>query len=105
MALDVRITPAVALVATALLDDPGGDHYGLELMTATGLASGSLYPILQRLRKAGWVETRWEDLDPVAAGRPARRYYRLTAEGVTNAQKAAPSVRGRAPQAEVRPAW
>ncbi|HLL67053.1 MAG TPA: helix-turn-helix transcriptional regulator [Micromonosporaceae bacterium] len=47
-------------------------------MHRTGLASGSLYPILARLRAAGCVTACWEEIDPVAAGRPARRYYRLT---------------------------
>jgi DNA-binding PadR family transcriptional regulator len=47
-----------------------------------------LYPILLRLQRAGWVLTRWEEVDPVAAGRPARRYYRLTPEGVVAARTA-----------------
>ncbi|MGH8879134.1 MAG: PadR family transcriptional regulator, partial [Stackebrandtia sp.] len=52
----------------------------------TGLPSGTLYPILVRLERAGWVATAWEDVDASAAGRPARRYYRLTADGVTAAR-------------------
>ena len=34
------------------------------------------------------MEAHWEDVDPVAAGRPARRYYRLTADGVVAARTA-----------------
>lgn len=59
---------------------------GLDLIRATGLPSGTLYPLLERLQRAGWVEARWEELNPVAAGRPARRYYRLTAEGAAAAR-------------------
>ncbi|WP_198154275.1 PadR family transcriptional regulator [Catenuloplanes japonicus] len=77
----LRVTAAVATVLAAFLEDPAADRYGLDLMRASGHPSGTLYPILLRLQNAGWVESLWEDLDPVAAGRPARRYYRLTPDG------------------------
>jgi PadR family transcriptional regulator, regulatory protein PadR len=44
-----------------------------------GLQPGTAYPILLRLEHEGWVASRWEDIDPRAEKRPARRYYRLTA--------------------------
>lgn len=71
------MTVPVARVLAALVAEPDGDHYGLELMRASSLASGTLYPILARLTEAGWLEKRWEEVDPAAAGRPARRYYRI----------------------------
>src|ERR687888_453522 len=92
MADDVRITVPVARVLAAFLADPTADRYGLELMAAAELASGTLYPILTRLQNAGWVKSHWEDIDPVATGRPARRYYRLTADGATKAQAALASL-------------
>ena len=82
MVSDVRITTAVAKVLAALLVDPTVDRYGLDLMRATGHPSGTLYPILLRLQDAGGVVARW------AAGRPARRYYRLTEDGAVAARKA-----------------
>jgi PadR family transcriptional regulator PadR len=85
MANPLRVTAAVAKVLAAFLEDPEADRYGLELMRVSGHPSGTLYPILLRLQKAGWVETRWEEIDPVTAGRPARRYYRLTPDGQTQA--------------------
>jgi PadR family transcriptional regulator, regulatory protein PadR len=84
----MRITVPVARVLSAFLGDPGVDRYGLDLMGDTGLPSGTLYPILQRLQRAGWVDARWEEIDPVASGRPARRYYRLTPDGVAAARQA-----------------
>jgi PadR family transcriptional regulator, regulatory protein PadR len=87
------MTVPVAKVLAALLADPDGEHYGLGLMQHTGLASGTLYPILARLQAAGWVEARWEDGDPVEAGRPVRRYYRLTGEGATRARTALAELR------------
>jgi DNA-binding PadR family transcriptional regulator len=81
MAAGVRITTPVLKVLSAMLADPAAERYGLDLMHDTGLASGTLYPILVRLERAGWVESHWEDIDPVAEGRPNRRYYRLTRDG------------------------
>jgi len=37
----------------------------------------SLYPLLYRLEKRGWIQGRWVE----KAGRRRRRYYRLTSEG------------------------
>ena len=37
----------------------------------------SLYPMLYRLEKRGWVEGRWVE----KAGQRRRRYYKLTREG------------------------
>jgi DNA-binding PadR family transcriptional regulator len=81
------MTTSVLKVAAALLADPAAERYGLQLMQATGLPSGTLYPILVRLERAGWVESRWEQTDPAAEGRPARRYYRLTPDGVVEARR------------------
>jgi DNA-binding PadR family transcriptional regulator len=51
-------------------------------MDATGLPSGTVYPILRRLDREGLVASRWEkQADAQRAQRPPRRYYRLTAPG------------------------
>ncbi|CAM3548867.1 PadR family transcriptional regulator [Stackebrandtia soli] len=84
----LRVTPSVAQVLAALLSAPDADHYGMQLMEATDLPSGTLYPILVRLDKADWVTTAWEDIDPREAGRPARRYYTLTPDGAELARAA-----------------
>jgi DNA-binding PadR family transcriptional regulator len=82
---DVRVTAGVATVLAAFLEDPAADRYGLDLMKVTDMPSGTLYPILARLREAGWVQAEWEQPDPDAS-RPARRYYRLTPEGAVAAR-------------------
>lgn len=87
MGTNLRVTAAVAKVLAAFLADADQDQYGLELMRATGHPSGTLYPILVRLQRAGWISASWEDVDPAAAGRPARRYYRLTPQGAEAAQR------------------
>ncbi|GAA1641194.1 PadR family transcriptional regulator [Catellatospora bangladeshensis] len=87
MIAEIRLTVPVVRVLAALVDDPAGEHYGMTLMQASGLPSGTLYPILARLKEAGWVEKRWEEIDPAAAGRPARAYYRLTAAALPTARQ------------------
>lgn len=79
---------ATRAVLNVLLDDPTRERYGLEVCADAGLPSGTIHPIMARLEAAGWVESSWEDIDPRVAGRPARRYYRLTAEGAASARSA-----------------
>ncbi|GIH07140.1 hypothetical protein Rhe02_52070 [Rhizocola hellebori] len=76
------MTWQVQAVIQVLLDHPTGEVYGLELGAVTGIRSGTLHPILARLETLGWVESRWEDIDPAEVGRPRRRYYRLSLRGV-----------------------
>ncbi|GAP48284.1 PadR family transcriptional regulator [Streptomyces azureus] len=65
----------------ALLRD--GERYAFELVRelcdAHGLVTseGTIYPLLSRLRKEGWVNTVWKESD----SGPPRRYYTLTATG------------------------
>lgn len=78
---DVRITLQTLRVLQVLLADPLEEHYGLEISRDSGLATGSIYPILTRLENAGWVTSAWEDIDESKQGRRRRRYYRLTPGG------------------------
>jgi len=82
------MTIPTQLVLNVLLDAPDADRYGVEIGGSAGLPSGTVHPILARLEGVGWITSRWEDVDPREAGRPARRYYRLTAEGVLAARAA-----------------
>ena len=93
--MGMRLTVQAQLVLQALLHDPAREMYGLELTEETGLQPGTAYPILLRLEREGWVNSRWEDVDPRAEKRPARRYYRLTADGAVQAAQPSP---GRAAQ-------
>ncbi|MCW3814199.1 PadR family transcriptional regulator [Micromonospora sp. DR5-3] len=93
----MRMTIPVAKVLSALLADAEAPRYGLDLMKLTGLPSGTLYPVLHRLQAAGWLAADWEEVDPATAGRPARRYYLLTAEGVHAARQALAELRALAP--------
>jgi len=78
MGIRLRISPQTLNLLDALLMRPVQWHHGYALSQATGIASGTLYPILMRLEKLGWLETRWEQ--PGKAGRPPRHLYRLTVD-------------------------
>lgn len=67
------------LVFATLLFAPVRWHHGYELMQATGIKSGTLYPLLIRLADDGLLETEWQE--PVAPARIPRHAYRLTSSG------------------------
>jgi PadR family transcriptional regulator PadR len=60
-----------------------GEAYGVEIVDALsghpGLAisAGTVYPLLSRLKKAGMIDSSWQE-SPVG---PPRKYYRLTPAG------------------------
>jgi len=75
------MTHQTKLLLSVLLDAPGEESYGFELSQASGLPSGTIYPILRRLEDRGVLASRWEFLDESKEGRRRRRYYRLTGQG------------------------
>jgi PadR family transcriptional regulator PadR len=82
----LAVTPRMARILRVFLEDPGQPRYGFELMRSTGLASGSLYPMLAKLEEAGWLAGIREEIDPKAAGRPPRVNYVITAGGASAAR-------------------
>jgi DNA-binding PadR family transcriptional regulator len=82
------MTIPTQLVLRALLADPSRELYGVEIGHTAGLPSGTIHPILARLEAVGWVQSTWEQIDPRTAGRPARRYYKLTTNGIELARDA-----------------
>jgi len=59
-----------------------GARYGLDIIDATGLPSGTVYPALASSEKRGYVAGTWESAAVATRdGRPRRRYYRLTTAG------------------------
>lgn len=59
------------------------DRYGTEIVRCFGdernlaASEGTIYPLLSRLRRAGWLDSKWAE-SPTG---PPRRYYALTADG------------------------
>jgi DNA-binding PadR family transcriptional regulator len=74
-----RLSVTAVSVLQAVAD---GFVYGFDVIDRTGLPSGTVYPALSRLERDGLVRSAWEDEARAhREGRPARRYYRLTAPG------------------------
>ena len=84
---DVRMSFQTMKVLEAFLGNPTDALAGADVQRRSGLASGTLYPILLRLESAGWFASQWESVDPAAVGRPRRRLYRLTPSGLARASE------------------
>ncbi|MET7699289.1 helix-turn-helix transcriptional regulator [Streptomyces sp. NPDC005485] len=83
----IRLTSTTLDVIKVLLaSTPDNPAWGLRICQEAGLGSGTVYPILERLLKAGWITSRREDGEH--PGRPARTYYDLTGAGRINANSA-----------------
>jgi DNA-binding PadR family transcriptional regulator len=80
------LSSATALVVDAL---GRGFRHGFDILDATGLPSGTVYPILRRLEQDGLASSRWESARLAQQEqRPPRRYYVLTTSGVALLQDA-----------------
>lgn len=79
------LTSATALVLDALAR---GYRHGFDILDATGLPSGTVYPILRRLEDEALAASRWEDAAKAQREqRPPRRYYELTRTGLALAER------------------
>ncbi|HZF29782.1 MAG TPA: PadR family transcriptional regulator [Gammaproteobacteria bacterium] len=75
----MKITYSTVLVLEALAR---GYHYGFDIIDATNLPSGTVYPILRRFETEGLATSEWEAHSVATRDqRPPRRYYALTADG------------------------
>jgi PadR family transcriptional regulator PadR len=86
-----RMTLQTQIVLRQALVEPGREWYGLEMVQATGLPTGTVYPIITRFEQAGWITSRWETQAEQAEdgqARPRRRYYRFTEDGAENTRLA-----------------
>ena len=81
MGTEIRITGPVLKVLGTLSLSGVGELSGADIARVTNLASGTLYPILFRLERASWLESRWEVDDSRATRGPRRRFYRISALG------------------------
>lgn len=76
---DPKLTHTATMILYAI---DAGYEYGLSVMEATGLPSGTVYPALRRLEASKLVRSAWESQKVADAGqRPVRKYYKLTASG------------------------
>src|ERR687892_452285 len=75
----MNLTYPTTLVLHALAN---GVRHGFDVIDATGLPSGTVYPILRRLEREALASASWEDAAIAhEEQRPPRRYYELTPAG------------------------
>lgn len=89
-----RVTQTTAKVLDALLKSKNSAIWGLEIVRQTGLKSGTVYPILDRLERLGWLTSSWESANERKGAR--RRTYVLTGDGIIGANEIfdlAPAIR------------
>ncbi len=77
MPAKIRMTLSTMKTIDVFLSNTMTGLSGADVARKTGLMSGTLYPILRRLEKQGWLTSAWETLDPTEAGRPRQRFYKL----------------------------
>jgi PadR family transcriptional regulator, regulatory protein PadR len=80
-----RVTDATLDVLEALMG-PDDELYGYKIALRSGRKTGVIYPILDRLEEAGWIESEWEIEQRDERG-PRRRFYRLTPDGLSAARE------------------
>lgn len=88
-----RMTMPTLMVLQGFLDAPC-PLSGANFFNSMRIWSGTLYPILARLERLGWLSSHWEDIDPSEAGRPRRRFYTLTDAGRAEAENVMAELRG-----------
>ena len=76
---DRALSPVARNLLASLAGAGGEWSHGYDLCRRVGVKSGTLYPLLIRLERQGFMEAKW--LEPSLPGRPPRHAYRLTAAG------------------------
>jgi DNA-binding PadR family transcriptional regulator len=85
---EVRLSGPTLKLLKLMLEKPTRKLSGAEISREAKIGSGTLYPLLLRLERAGWLIGEWEQIDPREAGRPRRRFYRLSPAGYPKAREA-----------------
>jgi PadR family transcriptional regulator PadR len=84
----INLSDKALRVLKAFLDNPRAKLAGIDILKATDLASGTLYPILLRFERLGLLESVWETEEARALKRPRRRLYTITAQGAAVCREA-----------------
>lgn len=82
-----RLTLQGMKVLQAFVNNSHSEISGADIQRLTGLSSGTMYPILLRFEEAGWLSSRWEEINPTEVGRPRRRLYRILPTGLAKSSE------------------
>ncbi len=76
-----RRTDSKTAVLVWLLNHHEAPAWGLQIASDLGMASPTVYRILDRFQQDGIVSSEWETLPDRSVPRPRRRLYTLTTTG------------------------
>ncbi|MCS5734075.1 PadR family transcriptional regulator [Herbiconiux daphne] len=79
-----RVTAQTVDVLALMLQSPE-PLWGLQIVKTLGRPSGTVYPILERLERQGWIRSSWAEHSEVQERR--RRLYEFTADGADAARE------------------
>lgn len=86
MGADPKLSHTAAMILQAI---HAGYKYGFSIMEMTGLPSGTVYPAMRRLERDQLIRSQWEKQSIAdAEQRPPRKYYKLTATGISGLEAA-----------------
>jgi len=85
----LRLTIKTRLILAALYEARDRQLYGYEITKLTGIPAAQVYPVLERLSKAGAIQREWEQ---PGSGRPPRRYIALNPSHYDMAIKASEGI-------------
>jgi len=78
-----RVTVSLLQIIFIFLENPKKYYVGMDIINHTKLQSGTIYPLLNRLCKMGWLEFKWKLPDPDGKGSP-KKLYNVTKTGATD---------------------
>ncbi len=105
MPQELRITDNVVAIFNLMLERPRKGWFGLELAQQAGIGSATIYAALTRMERAGLLDAHWETSPATDLGRPRRRLYGLTAEGIRIGRQALEDYRPRVVIDRNRTGW
>jgi hypothetical protein len=82
-----RITVAFLRILAFFITHEKNFYCGSDVMKQLNLPSGTIYPLLIRMTRAGWLNRELEDVNPKEVGRPAKRFYRISSTGLKEGKK------------------
>lgn len=102
---DLRITDNVVAIFNLMVERPRKAWFGLELAQEAEIGSATIYAALTRMERAGLLDAHWETPPATELGRPRRRLYSLTAEGIRVGRQAIADYRPRVVIDRNRTGW
>lgn len=84
----IRLSQQGLRLLRLFMERPRDELAGVQIAATLKIGSGTLYPLLARFERSGWLISKWEEIDPKAEKRPRKRFYWITPLGQNSAREA-----------------